>query len=80
LAEEICEAKEVLPTSNLQAAIMCRVSHEPRHVDGMGRKVDLLISEVQGSRVSMGLRGLVRLVRGMDSVLARGSKAGYVSQ
>jgi DNA processing protein len=77
MAAEQAQAREVLPETETEAAILAHLGAEPVHVDDLGRMVGLPIAEVTSALTLMELKGLVRQVGGMKYVAARESPAEY---
>lgn len=77
MAAEQAQAREVLPETETEAAILAHLGAEPVHVDDLGRAVGMPIAEVTSALTLMELKGLVRQVGGMKYVTARESPAEY---
>ena len=71
MVAEQAQAREVLPETETEAAILAHLGPEPIHVDDLGRAVGLPIAEVTSALTLMELKGLVRQVGGMKYVAAR---------
>jgi DNA processing protein len=78
MAAEQAEAREILPSNEIEAALLDRLSAEPTHVDEIGRTVGLPIAEVSSALAIMELKGMVRQVGGMKYVVAREPQEAYV--
>jgi len=75
---EQTQARAVIPENPTEASLLAHLSSEPVHVDELGRAVGLPIAQVSSTLALMELKGMVRQVGGMNYVLARESRAGYV--
>jgi DNA processing protein len=71
LVERHQEVRMVVPEDEKEARILQYVSSEPVHVDEIGQRADLPISEVTSTLAMMELKGMVRQVGGMNYVVAR---------
>ena len=71
MVAEQAQAREVLPETETEAAILAHLGTEPVHVDDLGRMVGLPIAEVTSALTLMELKGMVRQVGGMKYVSAR---------
>jgi len=60
-----------VPEDEKEAEILQHISAEPTHVDEIGQKANLPISQVTSTLAMMELKGMVRQVGGMNYVLAR---------
>jgi DNA processing protein len=78
MVAEQTQAREALPGSETEAALMACLGAEPTHVDDLGRTVGLPIAEVTSTLALMELKGMVRQVGGMKYVTAREPGAHYV--
>ncbi len=65
------EMKELLPTDDVEAALLHCLSPEPTHIDEVRRRCGLPVAAVSSALAILELRGLVRQVGGMNYVLAR---------
>jgi len=77
--EMVAEKRAVqlaLPADETEATLMRYLSHEPAHVDEIGRESGLPIATVSATLTLMELKGIVRQVGGMHYVL-RESAATY---
>ncbi len=73
MVAEQAEARQVLPATEAEAALLGCLGTEPLHVDELQRAVGLPISQVTSTLALMELKGMVRQVGGMKYVLAAGS-------
>jgi DNA processing protein len=71
LVERHQEVRLLVPEDEREARILEHVSAEPIHVDDLGQRTNLPISEVTSTLALMELKGMVRQVGGMNYVLAR---------
>jgi DNA processing protein len=71
LVERHQEVRMLVPEDEREAQILKHVSTEPIHVDDIGQRTNLPISEVTSTLALMELKGMVRQVGGMNYVLAR---------
>lgn len=71
LVERHQEVRMLVPEDEREASILKHVSTEPIHVDDIGQRTSLAISEVTSTLALMELKGMVRQVGGMNYVLAR---------
>ncbi len=71
LVERHQEVRMAIPEDEKEAQILEHISAEPIHVDEIGHRTRLPISEVTGTLAMMELKGTVRQVGGMNYVLAR---------
>jgi DNA processing protein len=71
LVERQQEIRTMVPADENEARILEHISTEPVHVDEIGQKTDLPISEVTSTLAMMELKGMVRQVGGMNYVVAR---------
>jgi DNA processing protein len=78
LVEHHQEVRMVVPEDEREARILKHISEEPVHVDEIGQRTDLPISEVTSTLAMMELKGMVRQVGGMNYVVARERGVQYV--
>ena len=71
MVERQREVRAIVPDDEREARILEHVSTEPVHVDEIGQKANLPISEVTSTLAMMELKGMVRQVGGMNYVVAR---------
>ncbi len=71
MVTEQSQAREVLPASETEAALLTYLGGDPTHVDELGRAVGLPIDQVTSTLALMELKGMVRQVGGMKYVTAR---------
>ncbi len=62
------EARQALPTTEMEALILAHLSAEPIHVDDLTRAVGLPVAQVTSTLALMELKGMVRQVGGMKYV------------
>jgi DNA processing protein len=72
------QTRELLPSNEVEALLLSKLSDEPVHVDELQHHVNMPISEVTGTMALMELKGMVRQVGGMKYVIARESGVEYV--
>jgi DNA processing protein len=78
LVNEHRAARTVLPADATEQRLLACLSAEPVHIDDLGTQVGMPIAQVSGALALMELKGLVRQVGGMNYVVAREPRAGYV--
>jgi DNA processing protein len=71
MVTEQSQAREILPATETEAALLTCLEKEPVHVDDLGRAVGLPIAKVTSTLALMELKGMVRQVGGMKYVVAR---------
>ena len=71
------EAKALVPTTDLEAALLKHLSPEPVHIDEVQRRCHLPIAAVSSTLAMMELKGLVKQVGAMNYILSREARAGY---
>lgn len=64
------EARQALPTTEMEALILAHLSTEPVHVDDLTRVVGLPVAQVTSTLALMELKGMVRQVGGMKYVVS----------
>jgi DNA processing protein len=69
--------REAVPENETEALLLKQISHQPTHVDEIGRRAERPIAEVSGALALTELKGMVRQVGGMNYVLARESQPSY---
>lgn len=72
------EAKEVIPDTPTEAAILQYLSAEPIHIDELGTYTGIPAAELSSTLTMMELKGQVRQVGGMNYVIAREANVRYV--
>ena len=77
MVTEHTEARQVLPAGEPEATLLKHLSHEPTHVDELGQRLSMPISDVTSALTLMELKGMVRQVGGMKYVVARETGASY---
>jgi DNA processing protein len=70
-------ARQALPADTTEAALYAILSHQPLHIDEIGRQSKLPIEQVSATLALMELKGLVRQVGGMQYVAVREERADY---
>ncbi|MCS6881081.1 MAG: DNA-processing protein DprA [Oscillochloridaceae bacterium] len=65
------EARIELPADPVEAALLAALSHEPRHIDELGRAVELPAPTVAAALALLELKGLARQAAPMQYVRAR---------
>jgi DNA processing protein len=78
LVEHHQEMRMAVPEDEKEAQILQCISTEPVHVDDIGQKTNLPISEVTSTLAMMELKGMVRQVGGMNYVVARERGVEYI--
>jgi DNA processing protein len=78
LVERHQEVRMAVPEDEREASILKHISTEPVHVDEIGQRTNLPISEVTSTLAMMELKGMVRQVGGMNYVVARERGVQYV--
>jgi DNA processing protein len=71
------EARLLLPVDPLEANVFAQLGEEPRHIDEVGRALDLPAALVSSTLAMMELKGLVQRVDGMSYVRMRESLSVY---
>ncbi len=71
MVERHQEVRSVVPEDEREARILQYMSTQPLHVDEIGQRTSLPISEVTSTLAMMELKGMVRQVGGMNYVVAR---------
>lgn len=71
MVERHQEVRAAVPADEREARILEHVSSQPLHVDEIGQRANLPISEVTSTLAMMELKGMVRQVGGMNYVVAR---------
>ena len=72
------EMRELVPENETESLIMRHLSHEPIHIDEVCRSSSLPIATVSSTLAMMELKGIVRQMGGMNYILAREARAGYL--
>ena len=67
------------PEDETESLVLDQVTHEPIHIDDIGRQVHLPIPVVSSTLSMMELKGLIKQVGGMHYVRVREAVAGYGS-
>lgn len=78
LVEQHQEVRMAVPEDEKEAQILQCISTEPIHVDEIGQRTSLPISDVTSTLAMMELKGMVRQVGGMNYVVARERGVEYV--
>jgi len=71
------EARQILPTNEVEALLLSQLSAEPVHVDELRHQVNMPIAEVTSAMALMELKGMVRQVGSMKYVIAREPSVEY---
>ncbi len=71
-------AREVLPSNATEAAILERLTAEPRHLDELSREIELPVEMISSTLVMMELKGMTRQVAPLQYVVAREPDEEYV--
>ncbi|MEE9198372.1 MAG: DNA-processing protein DprA, partial [Dehalococcoidia bacterium] len=71
------EMKELVPDTDLEAALLKHLSREPTHIDEVRRRAGLPIDTVSSTLAMMELKGMVKQVGAMNYVLSREARASY---
>jgi DNA processing protein len=71
MVQEQVAVQMALPETAEEALLLAQLSHEPRHVDDLGRAVGLPSAAVSSTLTLMELKGMVQQVGGMNYVLGR---------
>jgi DNA processing protein len=77
MAQQI-EVQRAIPADETEAILLEHITSEPIHIDEIGRRSGLPISQVSSTLALMELKGMVRQVGGMNYVLAREGRVEYV--
>ncbi|MFN2283972.1 MAG: DNA-processing protein DprA [Anaerolineae bacterium] len=64
-------AREILPANATEAAILERLTAEPRHLDELSREIELPVETISSTLVMMELKGMTRQVAPLQYVVAR---------
>jgi len=68
MVAEQSQARETLPATEAEAALLAHLGAEPTHVDELGRAAGMPIAQVSSTLALMELKGMVRQVGGMKYV------------
>lgn len=71
-------AKEIIPDTPIEAAILKHLSAEPIHVDDLGYHVGLPSAQLSSTLTMMELKGQVRQTGGMNYIIAREHSIRYI--
>ena len=71
-------AREILPDNATEAAILDRLSAEPRHLDELSRDTELPVEVISSTLVMMELKGMTRQVAPLQYVIAREPDEAYI--
>ncbi len=71
------EFQEMVPPSDIEAALLSQLTAEPRHIDAICRASGLPISTVSSNLAIMELKGMVKQVGSMSYALARELREEY---
>ncbi len=72
-------AREVLLSNPTEAAILERLTAEPRHLDELSREIALPVEAISSTLVMMELKGIARQVAPLQYVVAREPDEEYVT-
>lgn len=72
-------AREILPANATEAAILERLTAEPRHLDELSREIELPVEMISSTLVMMELKGMTRQVAPLQYVVAREPDEAYVT-
>ena len=64
-------AREILPANATEAAILERLTAEPRHLDELSREIELPVEMISSTLVMMELKGMTRQVAPLQYVAVR---------
>ncbi|MBC8264226.1 MAG: DNA-protecting protein DprA [Anaerolineales bacterium] len=78
MVSQQAEVRAVVPENETEAALLEYITADPVHVDEIGQKSGLPISQVSSTLALMELKGMVRQVGGMNYILAREGRVEYV--
>ena len=71
------EVQAIIPENQTESLLFRHLSHEPVHIDQLGRDSGLPITTVSSTLALMELKGMVRQVGGMNYVMAREARGEY---
>lgn len=71
-------ARAILPDNATEAAILARLSAEPRHLDELARNTELPVETISSTLVMMELKGMARQVAPLQYVVAREPDEAYI--
>ncbi|MGD1996100.1 MAG: DNA-processing protein DprA [Anaerolineae bacterium] len=77
MVAEQAQAREILPATETEAALLAHLGAEPTHVNELRRAVGLPIAEVTSTLAMMELKGMIHQVGGMKYVTTREPGAEY---
>jgi len=72
-------AREILPSNPTEAAILERLTAEPRHLDELSREIELPVETISSTLVMMELKGMTRQVAPLQYVVAREPGEEYIT-
>jgi DNA processing protein len=72
-------AREILPANATEAAILERLTAEPRHLDELSREIELPVEMISSTLVMMELKGMTRQVAPLQYVVAREPDEEYAT-
>ncbi|MBN2394238.1 MAG: DNA-processing protein DprA [Anaerolineae bacterium] len=72
-------AREILPANPTEAAILERLTPEPRHLDELSREIELPVETISSTLVMMELKGMTRQVAPLQYVVAREPDEEYAA-
>ena len=70
-------AREILPSNPTEAAILERLTAEPRHLDELSREIELPVETISSTLVMMELKGMTRQIAPLQYVVAREPDEAY---
>jgi DNA processing protein len=71
------EVQAIVPENETESLLLQHLSHEPIHIDEIGRESGLPITTVSSTLALMELKGMVKQVGGMNYIVARERRAEY---
>jgi DNA processing protein len=77
IAVQYTAAKEFIPATEIESAILQHLSSEPTHIDEVGRLCNLPIAAVSSTLAMMELQGMVKQTGGMNYITAREAREEY---
>jgi len=77
MAAQQVEARELVPSTDMESLILRYLSSEPTHIDEVGRRCGLPIATVSSTLSMMELKGMVKQVGAMNYIMAREVREDY---
>ena len=71
LVPQHIEMQAVIPDNDEERTLLKLLSHEPCHVDDLIRESELPTTVVSSTLMMMELKGMIRMIGGMQYILAR---------